>query len=70
MNDVLCLRTEAGVDKAVPHAAAPSEQPPSPHTGREAQGRPEHTHQHVTDANVEKQHVNWRPERLKLTEEY
>lgn len=62
-------RTEAGVDESVPHAPAPPKQPPSAHTGREAQTRAEHAHEHVADADVQKKHVYRGPKRFKLAEE-
>lgn len=50
--------TKAGVDEAVPAAAAAPQQPLPTNTGGEAESGAEQTHQHVTDADVQQQHVH------------
>lgn len=44
--------TKAGVDEAVPVAAAGSQQPLSTNAGSEAECGAEHTHQHVADTYI------------------
>lgn len=61
--------TKAGVDEAVPAAAAAPQQPPAPDTGGEAEGGAEQTHQHVTDADVQQQHVHRRPQFLEFAKQ-
>lgn len=62
-------RTKAGVDEAVPAAAAGAQQPLPTDTRGEAKSGAEQTHQHVTDANVQQQHVNRRPQLLEFAEQ-
>lgn len=61
--------TEAGVDEAVPAAAAAPQQPPSADARREAEGGAEHAHQHVAHAYVQQQHVHRRPQLLEFAKE-
>lgn len=61
--------TEAGVDEAVPAAAAAPQQPPPPNAGRETESGSEQAHQHVTDADVQQQHVHRRAQFLEFAEQ-
>lgn len=61
--------TEAGVDEAVPAAAAAPKQPPPANAGRETQSGSEQTHQHVADADVQQQHVHRRAQLLEFAEQ-
>lgn len=61
--------TEAGVDEAVPAAAAAPQQPPPADAGREAESGSEQAHQHVADADVQQQHVHRRAQLLEFAEE-
>lgn len=61
--------TKAGVDEAVPAAAAGSQQPPSTNARREAECGAENTHQHVADTYVQQQHVHRRPQLLEFAKE-
>lgn len=61
--------TKAGVDEAVPAAAAAPQQPLPADTRGEAERGSEQTHQHVTDADVQQQHVHRRPQLFELAEE-
>lgn len=61
--------TEAGVDEAVPVAAAGSQQPPSTDARGEAECGAEHTHQHVADTYVQQQHVHRCPQLLEFAKE-
>lgn len=61
--------TKAGVDEAVPVAATAPQQPLSTNTGGEAESGAEQTHQHVTDADVQQQHVHRRPQLLEFTKQ-
>lgn len=50
--------TKAGVDEAVPAAAAAPQQPLPANTGGETESGSEQTHQHVADADVQQHHVH------------
>lgn len=61
--------TKAGVDEAVPAAAAAPQQPLPANTGGETESGSEQTHQHVADTDVEQQHVHRCSQLLEFAEE-
>lgn len=61
--------TKAGVDEAVPVAAAAPQQPLPTDTGSETERGAEQTHQHVTDTDVQQHHVHRCSQLLELAKQ-
>lgn len=61
--------TEKRIGKAVPPAAAVTDQPSASQAGGEAEWRPEHAHQDVAQADVEQDAIDGRPEAAELDEQ-
>lgn len=61
--------TEEGVDEAVPHAAARTDQPPSPRARGEAERRPEHADKQVAHRDAHEHAVDRWAQRLVTAEQ-